>query len=107
MRRVRLTLLGVLIVVLIVTAFGLLYAPALSNREEARQSWEQARQELEELSTRRLLLEDNVSALRTRVDSVELSARVQYRLIRPGERVEILEESDVLAEFLARMNEEE
>jgi len=90
MRRLRLTLWGLIVLVGIVGAFGLLYAPALESRSASRAQYEEAKAELDAVTARRRSLETRVADLRTRVDSVELSARTEYRLVRPGERVEVI-----------------
>lgn len=94
MRRLRLTLWGLTVLVGIVGAFGLLHAPALETRSSSRAQYEEAKAELDAITARRRALESRVNDLRTRVDSVELSARVEYRLVRPGERIEIIADAE-------------
>lgn len=80
-----------LLIVALTTVFAILYGPSLKESEVAREGYEEARKELDAITTRRRSLEQRVDELRTRVDSVELSARVEYRLARPGERVELIQ----------------
>lgn len=73
-----------------VTAFALIYVPTQRDLRASRANYERARADFEQTQEQQRQLERRLEALRTRVDSVELGARTEYRLVRPGERLEIL-----------------
>ncbi len=81
------------LVVALGAVFTMLYGPSHRERETARDRYEEARAELDSVTARRRALDQRVDELRTRVDSVELSARIEYRLARPGERIELVRET--------------
>lgn len=91
LRRVRLFFWWTLLVGALAVVFIYSYVPAELRVWQAREEYDAARAMLEDVTRQRAELEGRLTDLYTRVDSVELGARSEYRLIRPGERLEILE----------------
>ncbi len=91
MRRLRLILWTCFFLTAVAGVFVLLFLPGLTARNNARAQYKLAQQGVEEIQSTKFELENRLSALRTHVDSVELGARVEYRLIKPGERIELIE----------------
>lgn len=90
MMRWRLILGATVTLFLALGAFGLLLAPSLTEMRSAKERYAQAQANLSAVDRRQEVLENQVTALRTHIDSVELGARREYRLVKPGERMEIL-----------------
>ncbi|MBX3729131.1 MAG: hypothetical protein KF858_08085 [Candidatus Sumerlaeia bacterium] len=72
-------------------AFALHFLPAQRDLAEARRAFQAAHGDLKAAETEVRDLEARVQGLRTNVDAVELGARTEYRLIRPGERLELVQ----------------
>lgn len=66
--------------------------PIRSDMNRAQREYAEAHHALVETTERRDALEEQMRLLQTRVDSVETRARLEYRLIRPGERLLIVRE---------------
>lgn len=66
----------------------------LQERGKARQGYEQTRQELQNVSERLSQTETRLRRLTTSVEAVELEARYQLRMIKPGERLVIVRSED-------------
>ncbi len=82
-------LLSVAVVGLIGLAFGSTFLMVRDTRDRARQNYEQVLNALQATEAERLLLEQQIESLRTHVDAVRLQARNEFRLILPGERIEV------------------
>ncbi|MCB2155418.1 septum formation initiator family protein [bacterium] len=91
MMRWRLVIWATLALLLAVGAFSLLLAPSLTDMHRAKVHYAEARENLEAVDLQQKVLENQVTALRTHIDSIELGARREYRLIKPGEKLEILQ----------------
>jgi cell division protein FtsB len=91
MRALRLSFWLAMFVAVAAGAFALHFLPAQRDLAEARRAFETARRDLEAAGHEVRDLEARVQGLRTNVDAVELGARTEYRLIRPGERLELVQ----------------
>ncbi|MEQ8821337.1 MAG: septum formation initiator family protein [Sumerlaeia bacterium] len=80
-----------LVVAGLAAGFALLFPDAVKRRAHAMQEFQRAQMELDTLAARRAELEARVEALQESVDAVELQARVEYRLIHRGERIELIQ----------------
>ena len=91
MRRWRLIIWSMAVVLLAVGCFGVLLLPSLTAMGAAERHYAEAKTNLQAVDRRQEALENQVLAMRTHIDSVMLGARREYRLIMPGERLEILQ----------------
>lgn len=78
------------VVCLIVLAFGSTFLSIRDSRARALKSFAQAQAELQETEHARELLESRIESLRTHVDAVRLQARNEFRLMMPGEHIEVI-----------------
>jgi cell division protein FtsB len=90
MRHLRLVLWLLLFVSLATGTFFLHFLPARERVAEARVSLEDAQEDLGLTTAEQKQLETRLFNLQTNVDAVELGARAEYRLVRPGERLELI-----------------
>jgi len=77
------------IICIILLSFWSTFAMVRENRDRARDSFHQMRTAVRETEEARRQLESNIESLRTQVDAVRLQARNEFRLILPGERIEV------------------
>ena len=90
MKRLRTAIWLGLILVLTTGAFVSLYVPSMREVAEARADYNLTRERLESVNNQTRSLEGRLDDLQTRVDSVVLDARREYRLVKPGERLELI-----------------
>jgi cell division protein FtsB len=70
--------------------YALTWAVGRQQLASARESYQAGRARLGAAQAQQRALEARLAALRTQTDFVELGARQEYRLIRPGERLEVI-----------------
>lgn len=90
MRNLRLVLWLGLFVSCAAGAFFLHFLPSRQRIVEARRSFAGAQSDLQKTTADLKELETRLFNLQTNVDAVELGARAEYRLVRPGERLELI-----------------
>ena len=66
----------------------------LGERALARESHDLSRQELEVVSERLSRTETRLQRLTTSIEAVEFEARYQLRMVKPGERLVIVQPAD-------------
>jgi len=76
---------------LILAAFWPTFQGTLEHRELAREEFRAVMGALRETEEAQRLLESQADALQTEVDAVRLQARNEFRLILPGERLEVIQ----------------
>ncbi len=78
-------------VLLILAAFWPTFQGTLEHRDQAREEFRAVMGALRETEEAQRLLESQADALKTEVDAVRLQARNEFRLILPGERLEVIQ----------------
>jgi len=71
----------------IVATAAMMYAPVNNELINARRQYQAASTQLRDTTEQRDTLDEQFQQLQTRVDSVEYRARLEYRMIKPGERL--------------------
>jgi len=79
---------------LVAAAVGGIYwlyqSEANERLQTAKDQYERMRLNVDELNAEQNNLKSSLSSLQTHVESVELRAREQYRLIKPGEHIAMI-----------------
>lgn len=78
------------VICLVLLAYGATFLTVRDAHSRARTGFDQAQTDLQETERSRQLLESRIESLRTHVDAVRLQARNEFRLIMPGERIEVI-----------------
>ena len=71
--------------------FWLYYKPSQEELRHAKEEYDRARASYLAAEETQVRLQQRLTSLQTQVDFVELDARRQYRLIRPGEHIAMIE----------------
>ena len=71
--------------------FWLYYKPSQDELKQARLEYDDMVENLEVVMDGQQHLQQRLTSLQTQVDFVELDARRQYRLIRPGEHIAMID----------------
>lgn len=84
----------ILFCLLVAASIGGIYWLYQSEAEQqlqtAQDQYERMRTNVDELNMEQTNLKSSLSSLQTHVESVEIRAREQYRLIKPGEHIAMI-----------------